>query len=150
MGGTGSDDDTFLPDAAGTGRCFGCGPANEAGLRLRFRHGRDGDVETRLAPGPWLEGVDGVLHGGIQATVLDEVMAVAAQLTRPPGSSRAALVTAELSLRYLRPVPIDAEVRAVARVVRVDARDVYVHGEILDPGGDELTTARARWRLPRR
>lgn len=150
MGGTGSDDDTFLPDADDAGRCFGCGPANEAGLRLRFRRRRDGGVETLLAPGPWLEGVDGVLHGGIQATVLDEVMAVAAQLSRPPGSRRTSLVTAELSLRYLRPVPIDADVRAVARVVRVDGSDVYVHGEILGPGGDELTTARARWRLPRR
>jgi uncharacterized protein (TIGR00369 family) len=89
-----------------------------------------------------------VLHGGIQATVLDEVMGVAAQLRLPPDAGRQALVTAELALRYRRPVPCVGEVRARARVVAIDGADYYVHGEIVDGADQPLTTARSRWRLP--
>jgi uncharacterized protein (TIGR00369 family) len=149
MAGAELDDDTFLADRDGVGACFGCGPANESGLRLRFRLRADGSVETRLAPGRWLAGIEGILHGGIQATLLDEVMGVAAQLSLPPGSSRAAMVTAELNLRFLRPVGMDDEVVAVARVVGIEGPDVHVQGEIVACDGTELTTAEARWRLPR-
>ena len=71
------------------GTCFGCGPANPDGLRLRFRKLDDGvTVETHLHPPPFMAGVAGVLHGGIQATVLDEVMGVAAAESLPPGPDR--------------------------------------------------------------
>ena len=113
-------DGTFSVDREGVGHCFGCGQANEAGLRLRFRPAPDGGVETSVRPPGHFAGVEGVLHGGIQATVLDEVMGVAAQLRLPPDAGRQALVTAELALRYRRPVPTDGEVRARARVVAID------------------------------
>jgi uncharacterized protein (TIGR00369 family) len=138
----------FTVDRDGVGNCFGCGQANEAGLRLRFRVTPDGGVETSVRPAAHFAGVEGVLHGGIQATVLDEVMGVAAQLRLPPEAGRQALVTAELALRYRRPVPSGGEVRARARVVAVDGADYYVHAEIVDAEDRPLTTARSRWRLP--
>ena len=141
-------DGSFTVDRAGVGHCFGCGQANEAGLRLRFRTAADGSVETSLRPPGHFAGVEGVLHGGIQATILDEVMGVAAQLRLPEGAGRQALVTAELALRYRRPVPSSGEVVALARVVAVHGADFYVHGEIVDEAGGLLTTARSRWRLP--
>jgi uncharacterized protein (TIGR00369 family) len=143
-------DDTFVGDRDGVEHCFGCGPANEAGLRLRFRMIEDGAIETRLRPPVHFQGVDDILHGGIQAAVLDEVMGVAAERSLPPEAGRSALVTAELSLRYLRPVWLHAEVVARARVVASAGPDIYVHGEIIDSDGRELTTARSRWRMPRR
>jgi uncharacterized protein (TIGR00369 family) len=140
--------DTFTVDREGVDACFGCGQANEAGLRLRFRELPDGSVETVLRPPPHFSGVDGVLHGGIQATMLDEVMGVAAQLRLPADAGRRALVTAEIAVRYRRPVDIRGDVAARARVVAVDGADYYVHGEIVDAAGELLTTARSRWRLP--
>lgn len=131
----------------GLNACFGCGPDNPHGLRLRFRMLEDGcTVETGLRPARHFAGVDGVLHGGIQSTVLDEVMGVAAQYALPEGAGRAPCVTAELSVRFLRPVPLDGDVVARARVVRVDGPDLYVHAEIVAADGTELTTARSRWR----
>lgn len=141
-----ADDGWLVIDRDGLGACFGCGAANEHGLQLRFRRGGAGGVETRLAPAAHFAGVDGVLHGGIQSTVLDEVMGVAAQLALPDGAGSAPCVTAELSIRFLRPVRMDGDVVARARVVRVDGADFYVHAEIVGPDGSELTTARSRWR----
>lgn len=142
-------DGTFTGDRDGIGHCFGCGPDNSGGLRLRFRQLESGDIETRLAAPTHFQGVDGVLHGGIQAAVLDEVMGIAAEKSLPAGTERTALVTAELALRYLRPVLMNEVVVARARVVGVHGSDVFVHGEIIDGDGRELTTARSRWRMPR-
>lgn len=137
----------LLVERDGLNACFGCGSDNAHGLRLRFRMLEDGrTVETRLRPAGHFAGVDGVLHGGIQSTVLDEVMGVAAQFALPQGAGREPCVTAELSVRFLRPVPMDGEVVARARVVRVDGRDLYVHAEIVGDDGAELATARSRWR----
>lgn len=143
-------EDWFIDDRNGVEQCFGCGEANEAGLHLRFRLLPDGDIETRLRAPAHFQGVEGILHGGIQAAMLDEVMCVAAESSLPPDIGRADLVTAELSLRYLRPVSMRAEVIARARMVSRAGPDIYVHGEIVDADGRELTTARSRWRVARR
>jgi uncharacterized protein (TIGR00369 family) len=135
----------FVPERERLANCFGCGPANVAGLRLRFRRCDDGDVETRPLVAARFEGVDDVVHGGIQTTILDEVMGVAAQLSLPASASAAPCVTAELAVRFLRPVPV-GEVWARARVVRRHGRDIYVHAELLAPDATSLTTARSRWR----
>src|SRR5882672_8909476 len=53
-------------------RCFGCGPHHEHGLRLEFF--RDGDeVETRFTPHADYQGPPGIFHGGLQATLADEL-----------------------------------------------------------------------------
>jgi acyl-coenzyme A thioesterase PaaI-like protein len=52
--------------------CFGCGPEHPTGLRLRFH--RDGDeVLTRFTPTDRHQGPPGIMHGGLVATVADEV-----------------------------------------------------------------------------
>ncbi len=59
---------TFGPDQT----CFGCGPHNERGMRLRFTVEGD-EVVTSLTPGKGWDGPPNVFHGGLQATVADEV-----------------------------------------------------------------------------
>jgi hypothetical protein len=55
-----------------TQMCFGCGPHNPHGLRLRFE--REGDVvRSRFTLGSGYDGPPGILHGGLQAMVADEV-----------------------------------------------------------------------------
>lgn len=133
-------------DRSGVDRCFGCGDANPNGLRLRFERYGDGTVEVRHRTDPNHCGVDTIVHGGIQATVLDEVMGVAAQLALPDGASDAACVTAEMHLRYRRPVPMAGQLVARARVERIDAPDFFVVGAIVGPDGEHLTEATSRWR----
>lgn len=139
------DGGPIVIDRALVGQCFGCGQANHQGLRLQFHRLADGWVETRVRVAAHFCGLDTVVHGGIQATILDEVCGVAAQLALPEGSSDNPCVTAELSLRFRRPVPMDADVVAQARVREVSGRTFHVEGRIVDPGGRVLTAATSRW-----
>lgn len=133
-------------DRGAVGRCFGCGQANDQGLRLGFRRYDNGVVETTHETAAHHCGVDTVVHGGIQATILDEVMGVAAQLGLADGAGTAPCVTAEMQLRYRRPVPMDAPVTARAWLTGVDGRDLHVEGAIVGADGTMLTTAVSRWR----
>jgi len=124
--------------------CFGCGQSNQHGLRLRFRTAEDGGVESDYEAPRLQAGAPGVVHGGIQATLLDEVLGVAAH--RACDGDDPDLVTADFRLRYRRPAPTEVRLRVRGRVERVEGRDVFVAGEILSPEGEVLTTAQARWR----
>ena len=86
------------------------------------------------------------MHGGIQATILDEVMGVAAQTAIQNSTSDAACVTAEMHLTYRRPVPMSREVLARAKVIEIKGKDIHVSGAIYGLDGAELTTALSRWR----
>jgi uncharacterized protein (TIGR00369 family) len=133
-------------DRSGVDRCFGCGMANDEGLRLGFTRFTNGVIETRHQTAPHHCGLDTVVHGGIQATILDEVMGVAAQLSLPDDAPDLACVTAEMSLSYRRPVPMAEPVVARALVDRVDGRDMFVSGAIVAEDGTVLTEATSRWR----
>jgi uncharacterized protein (TIGR00369 family) len=139
------DDGTFGIERELLGNCFGCGPRNEAGLRLRFRQLSDGAVTTTIDVPAHFCGVDGVVHGGIQATILDEVSGVAAQLALPETADASPCVTAELALRFRRMVSQTEPVTAVARVVRQDGTDFYIDAAIVDAAGDVLTSSSSRW-----
>lgn len=94
----------------GEQRCFGCGPNNPLGMRLRFT--REGDeVVTRFVPPKGYEGPPGVFHGGLQSTLADEVAgwALVGLLGRMG-------FTTSLNVRFLRPVRIEHEVEARARI----------------------------------
>jgi uncharacterized protein (TIGR00369 family) len=127
-------------------RCYGCSPHNPLGLRLRFRRTGERSVETEFTAPEHLAGAPGVLHGGVQAALLDEAMGVAGHTGFPEGQDPA-LVTADFQLSYRRPVPVGQRLRIACRVLRREDRDVFVEGEIQDPAGEVLTRASARWRI---
>lgn len=86
-----------------THSCFVCGDANPRGLKLRFE--TDGrTVTTRFRPGAEHVGFKGVVHGGITATVLDEIMVWACAV-----ATRQFAFCAELNVRYLLPMLPDEE-----------------------------------------
>ena len=80
--------------------CFGCGKENDAGLQLEFEMLDDGRLETHFAPRDIHGGWEGVFHGGLMATLLDEAMMAYLYLT---GTSAA---TASLEVRFRAPVRI--------------------------------------------
>jgi acyl-coenzyme A thioesterase PaaI-like protein len=92
--------------------CFGCGPRNEKGLRLRSYPADGGRVVARFTPWPEHDNGLGFLNGGIIATLLDCHSAAAvthAAYARGWGALPGAAlphVTAGLDVRYLRPAPL--------------------------------------------
>ena len=124
--------------------CFGCSPHNEDGLRLRFVKTHIDVVETSYTAPSKFCGPEGIIHGGIQAAMLDEVLGVAAHAC--VDNEELEIVTAEFHLNYRRPAPVGRPVVVRGRLVRTDGRDVYLEGEIIGEGGETLTTAEARWR----
>ncbi|MDW7650133.1 MAG: PaaI family thioesterase [Bacillota bacterium] len=90
-------------------RCFVCGKGNPHGLQLEFW--RDGDnYITEFYTDERYQGYSGVTHGGITATILDEVMAK--HLT----TQGLGVVTAGMELRYRKPVPTGVMIRFVAQL----------------------------------
>lgn len=129
-------------------RCFGCSPHNPRGLGLRFTRTGERSVESRTRVAPDLCGYGGVVHGGVQAALLDEVMGVAAHTAFDP--EEVDLVTVEMELRYRRPVPAGRPLVVRAAWTERDGRDVRLEGAIESAEGEALTTARSRWRRIRR
>jgi hypothetical protein len=65
------------PELRVEGNCFACGSRNPQGLHLCFETGPDGCVAAPWQPSPIFQGYEGIIHGGIISTVLDEAMAKA-------------------------------------------------------------------------
>lgn len=70
------------------------------------------------------EGAPGILHGGFLAAAIDELLGVATTLSGGPGMTR------ELTVRYLRPTPVDVELRFVARLDGVEGRKLFVSADV--------------------
>jgi acyl-coenzyme A thioesterase PaaI-like protein len=85
-----------------------------------------------------------VIHGGVQATLLDEVMGHAIHVANVDPDLD--IATVDFALHYRRPAPIGVPLTLRAHLVRTEGRDFFVSGEIVSPKGEVLTTAEARWR----
>jgi uncharacterized protein (TIGR00369 family) len=119
--------------------CFGCGPDNPVGLRLSgFRMVEGERYEVDFTPLPEHQGWQEIVHGGIIATVVDEVM------TRLLWELGMEVVTAELTVRYKRPLQVGTAVRATAWKERDLGRYVEVAASVSD-GEQEYATATGRF-----
>lgn len=108
----------FAPE----GRCFGCGPKNAHGLRIRSFETGDGAVVAEWQPRAEHEAFDGFLNGGIIGTLIDchsNWTAIAAHLQRSGANEAPSTVTAEYAVRFRRPTPSDRTLRLVGRAVEV-------------------------------
>ncbi len=106
-------------------RCFVCGPDNDRGFRAVFRIDEQGHrAESRLRIPGWAQGWQDVTHGGVLATLLDEACVHAARTLGPLP------VTAELTVRYRKPVPVDSEIDVFAEVTGLRRRIVEVRARI--------------------
>ena len=118
-----NDDREYLPNSPG---CFLCGEDNPAGVRTRF-FVVENEVRGSVAIPSHMNGYKDVVHGGILAALLDETMGWAATVF---GKARLMFVTAELTVRYMRPVPIEKEITVCSRLVRDVGRLAYCEGEL--------------------
>jgi uncharacterized protein (TIGR00369 family) len=111
--------------------CFVCGSNNPHGLQLTFR--RDGEkVCSDFTPAKQFQGYKNILHGGIISAVLDEVIIQAAT------ADGLSPVTAELRVRFKKPVLIDQPVTAEGEITKKSSRMVEGTGRLLDSTTGEL------------
>ena len=110
---------------------------------MSFVH-RDGSAECLYTAPEHLAGAPGVIHGGVQATLLDEAMGHAVHFTDVDPDLD--IATVDFSLRYRRPAPVAVPLTVRGRLLRAEGRDFFVAGEIVSPGGELLTMAESRWR----
>jgi uncharacterized protein (TIGR00369 family) len=126
------------PDPANP--CFGCGGGNARGMRLTFELDESNQrVTGRFRLGPEFQGATGFIHGGILATILDEVMSKVSRF------SNVRAVTAELTVEYLKPVRVDEELHVEGFSIRRNGRDLYHEGEIRNAAGIVLARGRGRF-----
>jgi uncharacterized protein (TIGR00369 family) len=118
--------------------CFACGGTNPIGMRLRIEIG-DGAARTTWTAGDDFVGWSDKVHGGIIATLLDEVMAWA------PSSFDSWAVTAEMTVRYRSPAMPGEELRARAHVVERRRRIYDVRGEVIGADGRLIAEGSGRY-----
>ena len=113
--------------------CWGCGPANPDGLRIRS-FAKNGEVVAEWKPQPKYEAFPGVLNGGIIGTLLDCHCnwTAAYHLMKSTGADHPpCTVTADYKITLRRPTPTDQPVRLVARIVESSDDRAVVEGELI-------------------
>ena len=111
--------------------CFGCSPTSEAGLNLSFFRNGD-EIHSLYSIPDRFHGAPGVAHGGIVATLIDEVSCATVFFSTDTG-----VVTGELTVRYLKPCPVERELLTRGKITdRSHDKYAIVECELTD--GDEL------------
>ncbi|MBM3152895.1 MAG: PaaI family thioesterase [Chloroflexi bacterium] len=124
---------------ANSRHCFVCGLENPAGLQLRIYEVEPGVVETTFTAPERFQGYPGVLHGGIVATILDEISGRA--LMGDPAAPRF-MFTGRLEVKYRRNVPIGKPLRIIGKAGRDRGRMAEGWAGIYDDRGELLAEAK--------
>jgi len=131
--------ETYAPQ----NRCFGCGPANEKGLRIRsFENGEE--LVCEWTPEPHHLAFEGIVNGGIIGALLDchsNWTAAYALMQQAGLESPPCTVTADFHVKLKAPTPLGQELRLEARPVQTSADRCTVDAE-LSAGGKVTATCR--------
>lgn len=128
----------FVKNSPNEYRCFGCSPTNDIGLQMQFFE--DGDsVVTVWEPAKRFEGYFNVLHGGIQATLLDEIASWVVNV-----KCKTAGVTSSLNVKYRQPIFLDGGTLTVRGWVHsVHRRLATIKAQITNNEGTVMAEADA-------
>lgn len=111
--------------------------AFHAGLGLRIEDAGRGEVSLSLEAKPEHLNLQGLVHGGVLATVADTAMGLAIRTALQPGRRH---VTIELGVHYLRPAR-EGRLSAVGTVVRIGSQVAFAEAEVHDERGRLLARA---------
>ena len=117
--------------------CFACGRLNPCGLKLQFEE-RDGTYLSHFTGSAQHQGYDGILHGGIISTLLDEIMA---RYLYAKGMNA---VTGRLEVRFNKPTPIGVPLLLKGRITKGKGRLYETEGTIELPDGTVTAQGTAR------
>ena len=138
-----SEDAALQDRYAPNGTCFGCGPRNEKGLRIKSRVRGDEVIATWRAE-KFYEAYEGALSGGVIGTLMDchSNWTAAHELMQRGGvDAPPCTVTAEYTITLKRPTPTDGEIVIVAHPVDVSQDRATIEAE-LRAGGKVCATSR--------
>jgi uncharacterized protein (TIGR00369 family) len=122
--------------------CFACGPANSAGLKMRFFADRESVVSWVTVP-DHLRGWSTLVHGGVTSTILDEIMSWAAIHLL-----KSIILTKSMQVDFRKPVYIGQRLQAVGRVHAVrHEREAVMRGRLYGPDGELCAEAQGVFAL---
>jgi uncharacterized protein (TIGR00369 family) len=122
--------------------CFACGERNPDGLRLKFAYPAAGQCRAEFVPRRKYQGWQGILHGGIIATLLDEAFSHA--FGGPERGAGDYGVTAEMTVRYLKPAPIGKKVFLEGCLLADKGKIIECEATLRNVSGQDLATARGK------
>jgi len=119
--------------------CFVCGDSNPLGLKVRFKVVGD-EVQVVTVVDPRFEGYPGHVHGGVVTALLDETIGWACSV-----AVHRLFFTAEIKIRFRRPVPSGVPIRVRGRLLEDRRRLLRGEGHIEDGEGTVLVKAEATY-----
>ncbi len=122
--------------------CYGCSQKNVRGLKLRFWYTDDRCLSYYTIPSDFC-GFNGIAHGGVIATILDEVAAwtIITHLFRFG-------ITLQSLIKYLKPVQTDVEIIIEGKIVDNDGTNVNIISTISSKKDIVLAKAESKWLIP--
>lgn len=125
------------------GMCFACGDKNPISLALDFESITEDKVKAEFIPGEYHQGYDGIIHGGLTATLLDEAMA------HVIGFKGIKAFTAELNIRYRKAIEIGEKLEIIGEYKRSKKSSIanvhYAQAEIFDKEGNLKAQAESKF-----
>lgn len=121
--------------------CFVCGLENPFGLKLKFYETSDGEVVVDTIVPEQFQGYPGIVHGGIVASLVDEVLG-RAHMGQNNDETRF-LYTARLSIHFRKPVPTNTHIRIIGQAAKSKSRTATSIAKIFDNQGVLLVEADA-------
>lgn len=125
--------------------CFVCGMKNRYGLNASFYETETNELVAMIKPRQEHQGYPGRLHGGIAAAVLDETIG----RTVTMGKEKEVWgVTVEFKIKYIKPIPLEDDIKVIAKLVE-DKRIFKGTGKIILSNGEVAAEAEGKYlRLP--
>ncbi len=125
------------------GMCFACGEKNPISLALKFEEIDEDKVKAEFIPGEYHQGYNGIIHGGLTATLLDEAMA------HVIGFKGIKAFTAELNIRYRKAIEIGEKLEIFGEYKSSKKTSIvnihYTQAEIFDKDGNLKAQAEAKF-----
>lgn len=122
--------------------CYVCGQNHAKGLRIEFFTCGKETVQCSYEPDGYQTGYDGVVHGGVVSAIMDELLGWSISF-----KNEILAVTAELSIRFQKPVTVGKTYTAIAKVENGQGRLWKASGIIKDDDGKIYVKAEGRYFL---
>jgi len=122
--------------------CAVCGLENPGSMRAEFFNLENGEAVALFTPTEQHQGYPDRLHGGFATAILDELIGRAVNTKDGEGIWS---VTAEINVKFRKPVPLGKQLKAVGRITRNSGRILEGTGEIFLPDGAVAVEASAKY-----
>jgi len=126
--------------------CFICGLKNDMGLKAAFYETEKNELIAVFKPDQEHQGYPGRLHGGIAAAILDETIGRTVTIGK---DAELWGVTLEFSIKYKKPIPLEEELKVVAKLTEDNKRIFRGTGKIVLTNGEVAAIGEGKYmKLP--